>query len=219
MLKAAFFFLCLALTLSLAQAETRLAAADALGNVTPLPAGSILRGHFTQERSLQGFQAPLKSEGSFVVAAGRGLIWKVEKPFATTTVITPAGLVQDVRGTETLRLPAARIPFIARFYDMLSGTMTGDLGGLKQQFEVETGGTTENWSLHLTPKSQESAGSGDQQAMPIQRLDLTGGRFVQSVDIRRQSGDRDLLQFSDQHLDIQPLSPDEQALLAGVGGQ
>lgn len=194
-------------------------AADALQGVAPLPAGSVLRGHFTQERSLQGFQAPLRSEGSFVVAAGKGLIWKVEKPFVTTTVITPAGLVQDVRGAETLRLPAARIPFIARFYDMLSGTMTGDLSGLQQQFDVQTSGSAQNWSLQLTPKASAAAGSSDQQNMPIQRMDLTGGHYVQSVDIRRQSGDHDLLQFFGQKLDTQPLSQDELALLAGAGSQ
>jgi hypothetical protein len=207
----------LAITLLVAMVHPGIA--DALQGVASLPAGSVLRGHFTQERSLQGFQAPLKSEGSFVVAAGKGLIWKVEKPFPTMTVITPAGLVQDVRGAETLRLPAARIPFIARFYDMLSGTMTGDLSGLKQQFDVQTGGTEQNWTLQLTPKISASAGSGDQQTMPIQRMDLTGGHYVQSVDIRRQSGDHDLLTFFDQKVDTQPLSPDEQALLAGAGGQ
>lgn len=192
------------------------ASADDLQLGAPLKAGDVLRGHFTQERSLQGFQAPLKSEGSFIVAAGKGLIWKVEKPFATTTIITPSGLVQTSQGTETMRLPAAQIPFIAHLYDMLSGTMTGDLSGLKEQFQVETSGSPEKWSLHLTPKE---AAAGDAQNMPIQRMDLTGDRYVESVDIHRQSGDRDLLAFSGQRIDRQPLSPEEQGLLTGAAGQ
>jgi hypothetical protein len=196
-------------------AETAFAADLQLA--TPLKAGMVLRGHFIQERSLQGFQAPLKSEGSFVVAAGQGLIWKVEKPFPTVTVITPAGLVQNAQGTETLRLPAARIPFIAHFYDMLSGTMTGDLSGLKQQFDVEMTGTAENWSLHLAPKSSTGATDQESQGMPIQRLDLAGDRYVESVDIHRQNGDHDLLTFADQHVETQPLTADEQALLTGAG--
>lgn len=196
-----------------------IASADDMSLSTPLKAGMVLRGHFTQERSLQGFQAPLKSEGSFVVAAGQGLIWKVEKPFPTVTVITPAGLVQNAQGTETLRLPAARIPFIAHFYDMLSGTMTGDLSGLKQQFDVQVTGTPAAWSLQLTPKSASGATADAAQNMPIQRLDLTGNKYVESVDIHRQNGDHDLLTFADQHVETQPLAKDEQALLAGVGSQ
>jgi hypothetical protein len=213
MLKTAVLFFSLLLAVPQAMAdEPQLA--------SPLKAGSVLRGHFTQERSLQGFQAPLKSEGSFIVAAGKGLIWKVEKPFATTTIITPSGLVQNTQGTETLRLPAAQMPFIAHFYDMLSGTMTGDLSGLKQQFNMQMGGTAEKWSLQLTPKAAASGGaSGDQQNMPIQRMDLTGDHYVQSVDIHRQNGDHDLLTFSDQHVDTQPLSSEEQGLLTGAGSQ
>lgn len=181
----------------------------------PLKAGSVLRGHFTQERSLQGFQASLKSEGSFVVAEGKGLIWKVEKPYATTTIITPAGLVQSAQGTETLRLPAARIPFIAKLYDMLSGTMTGDLSDLKQQFDVKMSGSAADWSLQLTPKSPQ-AGNADPQNMPVQQLDIAGGQYVKSVDIHRQNGDHDLLTFTGQSADGAPLSADEQNLLAGA---
>ena len=209
MLRIASLLFCLLLAMASASA-------DDLKLGASLKAGDVLRGHFIQERSLQGFQAPLKSEGSFIVAAGKGLIWKVEKPFATTTIITPSGLVQTSQGTETMRLPAAQIPFIAHLYDMLSGTMTGDLSGLKEQFQVETSGSPEKWSLQLTPKE---AAVGDAQNMPIQRMDLAGDRYVESVDIHRQSGDRDLLTFSGQQIDRQPLSPEEQGLLTGAAGQ
>src|SRR5262245_58062566 len=50
--------------------------------VTPLAPGQILRGRFEQQRFLQGFQAPLKSSGTFVLSPGLGLIWKTEQPFA-----------------------------------------------------------------------------------------------------------------------------------------
>jgi hypothetical protein len=42
---------------------------------------------------------------------------------------------------------------------------------------------------------------------------------VESVDIHRQSGDRDLLTFSDQQIDRQALSPEEQGLLTGATSQ
>lgn len=53
--------------------------------------------------------------------------------------------------------------------------------------------------------------------MPIKRLDLAGDRYVKSVAIYRQNGDRDQLTFIDQHLDTDPLSAEEAALLAGSG--
>jgi len=195
--------------------STAAAAADDGQLVTPLKPGGVLRGHFTQERALQGFQAPLKSEGTFVVAEGKGVIWTVEKPFATTTVITPAGLVQNAGGTETMRLPAGRIPFIVKLYDMLSGTMTGDMSGLKQQFDVKTTGPAADWSLTLTPKADQAT-SSDPQNMPIRELDITGGQYVKSVNIQRQNGDHDLLTFTDQKVDTEALSAAEAQLLAGA---
>jgi hypothetical protein len=176
----------------------------------PLKPGEILRGRFVQERSLQGFQAPLKSEGTFVVAQGKGLIWTVEKPFPTTTVITPDGLVQEARGNETLRLPASRVPFLTRLYDMLSGTMTGDWNAMKSQFAVETSGTADNWTLQLRPKSSGEA------SMPISEMRIQGGRYVDDVDMHRPSGDRDHLQFHDQTVGSGPLSEAETKLFEGV---
>ncbi|MET1026307.1 MAG: LolA-related protein [Dongiaceae bacterium] len=190
------------------------AQADDLKVGQALTPGQVLRGQFIQLRSLEGFQAPLKSEGHFVVAAGRGLIWIVEKPFPTTTVITPAGLVQEARGNETLRLAASRIPFMSRLYDMLSGTMSGDWSQLKKDFTVASSGSEKNWQLRLTP-----AKSDNKAALPIQEMDVQGDSFVNSVDIRRPNGDRDQLQFHDQSVDTQPLSAEEAKLLDNANKQ
>src|SRR5215475_15469838 len=94
--------------------------------VTPLAQGQILRGRFEQQRFLQGFQAPLKSSGTFVLSPGLGLIWKTESPFALTTIMSPAGLIQEVGGRETIRMPSSRIPFMSKLYAMLGGALTGD---------------------------------------------------------------------------------------------
>ena len=91
-----------------------------------LKAGDVLRGRFVQERHMQGFAKPIRSEGTFLVAPGRGLIWRAESPFAVTTVVTPSGLVQSVNGAETTRLAAARLPFLTRLYDMMGGALAGD---------------------------------------------------------------------------------------------
>ena len=61
-----------------------------------LAGGEVLRGRFTQQRFLQGFNAPLTSSGSFIVAPGRGIVWRGETPFAIVTVMGPGGLVQRV---------------------------------------------------------------------------------------------------------------------------
>lgn len=173
--------------------------------------GRILRGAFVQERRLQGFRAPLRSEGHFTLAPGRGLIWRSETPFAVTTVITAAGLVQEVGGTETIRMPAARLPFLAKLYDMLGGALAGDWRALERDFTVDRHGDDAAWTVELRPRAIPDAA-----AMPIRAIRIKGGRFVDRVELDKEGGDGDLLAFSDQRLSDAPPSAEEAALLAGV---
>ena len=175
-----------------------------------LAEGQLLRGRFVQERVLKGFNAPLKSEGRFLLAPGRGLIWRVEKPFAITTVMNPGGLMQEVRGTETMRLPAAKLPFMSRMYAMLGGAMTGDWKALDGVFTVVHESGASGWSLLLTPLK------ADDPAMPIRRIDVRGNRFVETVDIVKPDGDSDRLTFLDQALSTAAPGPDEEQLLGSL---
>ena len=73
-----------------------------------LSPGQTLHGRFVQERHLQGLASTLKCSGTFVLAPGKGLIWRIEDPIQTTTVITPAGIRQIINGSEVQRIDAAQ---------------------------------------------------------------------------------------------------------------
>jgi hypothetical protein len=181
-----------------------LAAAPALAEPTMLKDGDVLRGRFVQERLLQGFAQPIRSEGSFVVVPGRGLIWRAEAPFPVTTVVTPVGLVQSVDGTETTRLAAARMPFLARLYDMMAGALAGDWRALEDTFTL----TRKPGAIQLSPKSADALA-----AQQITSISARLGRFVEEVEIAKPSGDRDRLRFTEQVLNARPLDAAEAALL------
>jgi len=166
--------------------------------------GDVLRGHFVQERHMQGFANPIRSEGSFVVAPGRGLIWRAETPFAVTTVVTPAGLVQSVEGTETTRLAAARLPFLSRLYDMMAGALGGDWRALEGVFTI----TRSADRVSLVP-----ARADDPTAAQIAGITARLGRFVDAVEIKKPGGDFDRLTFTAQTLNARPLDAAEAAML------
>ncbi len=188
---------------------TTLSAAQGLaGPSQTLEAGQVLRGRFVQERHLKGFNAPLRTEGRFVLVPGRGLIWQAETPFAVTTVITAAGLVQAVGGAETMRLPSARLPFLARLYDMLSGVLGGDWRAVETDFTTTRSGGAEAWRMELTPRQ-----APDQIAMPFRSITVKGGRFLDEVILAKGDDDFDRLEFLDQILSAGPLSAAENATL------
>ena len=182
--------------------------AQAAGPEGGLQAGQVLRGRFVQERHLQGFNAPLRSEGRFVLAAGKGLIWRAEKPFAVTTAISPAGLAQEVGGNETMRLPSSRLPFLSRLYDMLGGALGGNWQALEHDFTVEKSGEAKSWQVVLTPRN-----GPDPMSMPFASITAKGSRFVDGVRISKPDGDYDELTFLDQALSNDSLSPEESAAL------
>jgi hypothetical protein len=176
-----------------------------------LVAGQLLRGRFAKQLQLRGFYAPLGTDGGFVLAPGRGLIWQAETPFAITTVITAAGLVQTVDGIETLRLPAAQLPFLGRLYGMLSDTLSGDWRALETDFVVVRTGDTSRWRTDLTPRRPDAI------SMPFRGITVVGSRFVDQVRLEKPDGDAESLAFSDQVLSTAPLRRDEITALAAPG--
>lgn len=165
----------------------------------------MLRGRFTQTRQLQGFTRPLVTTGGFALAPDRGLIWRAETPFAVTTVMSPVGLVQELRGTETFRLPAERIPFLGQLYTMLKGALAGDWSALDTDFVVTRSGDLAAWQATMTPRGQPSA------VMPFQAITATGGCFVDAVDLLKPGGDTDRLRLTDQSVVTGRLTGDEEA--------
>jgi hypothetical protein len=173
-----------------------------------LSPGQTLHGSFVQERHLQGLASTLKSSGSFVLAPGKGLIWRIEAPIQTTTVITPAGIRQIINGSEVQHIDAARLPFIAHFYDMLNGALMGDWTAMRHDFAVKTTGDRGAWRTVLTPLRPD-----DPIAGMLASIVVSGGKMVDSVDINRTNGDSDHMAFLDQTISSAALSGDDARLL------
>ena len=174
-----------------------------------IAAGEVLRGRFVQERALVGFDAPLRSEGRFAFSTERGLIWRTERPFSIVTAISSAGLIQKSGGTEVLRLSAARMPALARAFDLIRGARVGDWRALEQHFSVRKHASNDGWRVTLEPRTASAA--------PFESVDVAGDRFAERIEIRKPGGDVDRLRFSDQALSNVPFTPDELALLDGSG--
>lgn len=164
--------------------------APAAEGPAPVRPGEVLRGNFVQLRQMKGFDKPLKAEGRFTIAPGYGLIWRVEKPFASVTVITKTGLLQETAGTRTTALSVKKMPFVAQLYDLIGGMLTGDMEALQKPFVVERLPAGEGWRIRLTPKKRGDA------MMPFVEIRAHGGRAVEDVVMVKTGGDTDTLTFS-----------------------
>jgi hypothetical protein len=185
-----------------------LAASAAESPTQTIAIGQVLRGRFVQERHLAGFASPLRSEGSFVLVPGTGLIWRGEKPFPNTTVLSPNGILQLANNQEALRLPASRLPGLSHLYETLGAAVSGDIKPLQQTFTVVQEPGTQ-WKIILTPLHPDNPAMAQ-----LKSLALTGGRFVDTVDVDKGTGDIDHITFLDQHVEKANLTADEKKLFA-----
>ena len=173
-----------------------------------LAPGQTLHGRFVQARNLKGISSTLKSEGTFVLAPGRGLIWRIEDPIQTVTIITPDGIRQIINGTEVQRIDAAKVPFVAHFYDMLDGALMGDWTAMRHDFAVQTKGDRVAWRTILTPVRPN-----DPIAGMLASIVISGGKMVDGVEISRANGDSERIAFLDQTVSGVALSGDDARLL------
>lgn len=163
-----------------------------------------LHASFTEEKKVEGLTRPLKSTGRLAYERTLGLLWRVEKPLASETVMTPTKLVQKVKGRVTLNLNVAAQPSMQVISRLFLASLTGDWAALDADFamtgELEAGGL---WKLHLKPK-------GGLFAKIAKTLELSGGKAITQVVLNELSGDTTTTTFDDHVFDA-PLTADEEA--------
>ena len=149
----------------------------------------VVRGQFTQRKTVQGFKQPLQSSGDFVVARGKGIAWQVRQPFASTLIVKPDSLLSRAAdGSVAMQMKAQDEPVLRTINAMLFAVMAADLAQLSQYFEVTGQVQAAGWKLHLVPRDP-------MLAQWLQSVDLRGQQFVQEVLLQEAREDRSQIQI------------------------
>jgi len=167
-----------------------------------IDAGQVLRGNFVEQHQVPGIDGPMQSTGHFVIAPDHGLIWSVEKPFPTSTIVTPSGSAQDIGGI-AVKLPIKNLRHI---YEMVGGALAGDWDKLESDFTLTRGGDRDHWQMILTPRSPEDGGK---PKLPYTSITVSGGKFVENIAMMKGDGSYDTLNFTGEILSPAPLTHQE----------
>jgi hypothetical protein len=198
----AFFLILLLLTISM----TASAAVAPPGQV-PIGPDQVLRGRFTQESQMKGSNIPIQSSGHFVLAPAHGLIWNMEKPFPTSTIITPKGSVQDFGGVAV----KLSIKNLRHLYEMIGGALRGDWSGLEADYIITPTVNTAHWQMLLTPRPDGKSKT------PYASITVDGSRFVEKIAMTKIDGGVDTLDFTEEVLSPAPLTANENLAFNEVG--
>ncbi|WP_130470308.1 LolA family protein [Candidatus Magnetaquicoccus inordinatus] len=170
--------------------------------------GESLRCRFTMNRHLQGFNKPLHSEGSLLLIPGKGLLWKTEQPFSSIVAISSSGINHYANNDKILSIASQQIPFLHTLRQLFEQALTGNEEGLSQFFHIHQ----ENQRIELR-KRPDIGISWPLQKIIVQR---EGQNWVESVEIVKENGDRDIIHFLEQRLTQNAPTAEEIALLAGA---
>lgn len=154
-----------------------------------LTAQKVLKGQFTQTKTMQMFKQPLRSSGDFILSQEQGLIWQQNKPFLVSLVLANNKLIQQFSGQSAQVIEAKDNPMVFYFSHLFLSLFQGDLESLKTQFEMHLQATDNNWKLTLTPK-----------VSPLDKvfktITIQGDKYISSLLLTELNGDSSLIEFS-----------------------
>ncbi|MDR0479001.1 MAG: outer membrane lipoprotein carrier protein LolA [Burkholderiaceae bacterium] len=164
----------------------------------------VLRGSFEQEKQVAGFNNPLRSQGRFLLAHGKGVVWTTLKPFPSEMVVTRERILSvDSAGNRRVEADATQQPALREINALMFALVDGDVSALAQRFDLAAQALpNEAWSLVLTPKAAALA-------RLFSKIELRGDRYVRQVVITEAGGDRTVLKFFDLSETPARLSADE----------
>jgi hypothetical protein len=156
-----------------------------------------LRGDFTQTKTVPGFAKPLVSRGDFVLARGRGVLWRTLKPFASELRLTRDEIRATQGGQTSMRLDAAREPAVRVINTLMFSLLNGDVSGLAELFELSGSTRGAGWQLSLAPRPGALR-------QVLQRVELEGDAFVRRIQLFEANGDQSLIQLANLRPDAAP---------------
>ncbi|WP_449430758.1 outer membrane lipoprotein carrier protein LolA [Pseudomonas putida] len=146
---------------------------------------AVVKGPFIQEKHLRALPQPLVSKGHFVLARDHGLLWLLQTPLRQDYRIDAQGIARrDPAGWQALPGRSAGAEQNRLFFAVLQG----DSSGLQRDFELNLAGDAQHWQLQLTPRSMLLK-------QVFKRIDITGGRFVERIELSESQGDSTLLRM------------------------
>jgi hypothetical protein len=166
----------------------------------------VVKGTFTQTRTLSRMNRSMVSGGNFIIAAGTGMVWDTRTPFPSVMAVGRDYIVQSTpRGTRT-RLEAQGNETFLSLADTISAVFTGDARRLKENFDnyfTESGG---RWFLGLIPKEKAVRTFAAQ-------ITMSGDSVIRVIVLREQNGDAIRYELSG-HSFPEGLTSDEKALFS-----
>ena len=162
----------------------------------------ILRGDFTQSKTLQMFNQPLLSDGTFLLSHQQGLIWKQNNPFPVSLVLAKNKLSQQFSDQAPEIIEAKENPMVFYFSHLFLSLFKGDLTSLEKQFSMTLNDGKTGWVLNLTPKEAPLNNV-------FKGIEIKGKETIQRLTLLELNNDSSVINFTNISQQQSPLNQQE----------
>jgi len=148
----------------------------------------VVRAEFTQSKQMAAMKRPLVTTGRLVYSRRYGVLWQIEQPFRMSYVLGEDKIVEigadGVRRERGLR----DVPGLAQVGRVFRALLGANTAALRENFDATVHGDPAKWEIELKPRQP-------QLAQFLTGLQLSGGRFVDSIRIGEAGGDSTQIRF------------------------
>lgn len=141
---------------------------------------------FTEERTVAGFEGPLRASGTLGFTAPDRFMRQTLEPRRERMEVA-GNLLRLERGGRVRQLALDAVPELAALVEGLRGTLTGNAAVLRRHFDVRLAGQARLWTLTLTPLERGLA----TQVRSLQIVGTAGE--LRTVELQMSGGDRSLM--------------------------
>jgi hypothetical protein len=148
----------------------------------------VVRAEFMQTKQMSALKRPLVTSGRLVFSRRYGVLWQIEQPYRMSYVLGEERIV-EIAADGTRRERGLRdVPGLAQVGRVFRAMLGANTSALRELFVVRVQGGPDKWEIDLTPRQA-------QLAQFLSGLQLSGGRFVESLSISETGGDMTQIRF------------------------
>ena len=116
----------------------------------------IMTGRFSQVKTISSVNRQMKSNGTFIFSLD-GIMWKTEKPFASSMVVGMTSVVQTLANGKQTVIDASSNQIFTSISTTLSAMFGGNAETLRANFDVDFDVKDNLWNAELNPKNNDVA--------------------------------------------------------------
>ena len=151
--------------------------------------GGSFSGDFTQTKTVAGSNRAFVSTGKVLIAAGHGIVWYTEKPYASMLAVGKDVLIQKIRDGAPTHLDMAQNPIYTQIATTLECVFSADFSAMGDMFRTYLSGDAKAWSLRLIPKSKTVSSF-------MESIELSGSDTFEYLKLYETTGDAIAYAFS-----------------------